>query len=149
MILPFEASKFLIFHISAHFSTLALYPFWVRLRPDLIISIRIISCTGSIVFFWPAKQDFMTVRDGTDHLSIHTHWQYFYFFRTLDSNKLEPNHTRTQPETELDLYQLKLDSNLTRIRLEPNTKNSQWSRPSKLTSHGVKGLRPNFQLQCQ
>ena len=46
-----ETSKFLIFHISAHFSTLALYPFWVRLRPDLIISIRIISCTGSIVFF--------------------------------------------------------------------------------------------------
>ena len=56
----------------------------------------------------------MTVRDGTDHLSIHTHWQYFYFFRTLDSNKLEPNHTRTQPETELDLYQLKLNSNSTR-----------------------------------
>ena len=46
----------------------------------------------------------MTVRDGTDHPSIHsTHWQYFYFFRTLDSNKLESNPTRTQFEPELDL----------------------------------------------
>ena len=55
----------------------------------------------------------MTVRDGTDHLSIHTHWQYAFLFRTLDSNKLEPKPTRTQPETELDLYQLKLNSTRT------------------------------------